>query len=76
MDHVTGTQSPALLGDDKDAYEAELRQALAAANPSGRYTQVIRTEAIIVTRPGYQASPDAARMDLRLIGVGLGSPRA
>jgi SAM-dependent methyltransferase len=58
LDQVIGLQfsysysAPALLGDNKDAFEADLRQALTQANPSGRYTQVIRTEAIIGTRPG------------------------
>lgn len=58
LDGIVGLQfsysysAPALLGDSKDAYEADLRQALKAANPSGRFTQVIRTEAIIGTRPG------------------------
>lgn len=58
LDQVTGLQfsysysAPALLGGNKDAYEADLRAALTAANPSGRYTQVIRTEAIIATRSG------------------------
>ncbi|MGC9667691.1 class I SAM-dependent methyltransferase [Planosporangium sp. 12N6] len=58
LDQVVGLQfsysysAPALLGDNKDAYEADLRRALTATNPSGRYIQVIRTEAIIATRPG------------------------
>jgi hypothetical protein len=58
LDAIVGLQfsysysAPALLGDHQDAFEADLRQALRAANPSGRFTQVIRTEAIIGTRPG------------------------
>lgn len=56
LDQVVGLQfsysysAPALLGENKDAYEADLRQALISANPSGRYVQVIRTEAIIGRR--------------------------
>jgi len=43
--------APAQLGDDAAAFEADLRRELLAANPSGIWTEDIRTEAIITTRP-------------------------
>ena len=43
--------APALLGDNADAFAAELRRKLLAANPTGRWTETVRTEAIIATRP-------------------------
>ncbi|MER6099140.1 methyltransferase domain-containing protein [Streptomyces sp. NPDC001728] len=43
--------SPAQLGEKKDAFERDLREALLAFAPSGRFDEVIRTEAVIATRP-------------------------
>lgn len=57
LDEVVGLQfsysysSPAQLGPDKDAFERDLREALIAFNPEGRFDELIRTEAIIATRP-------------------------
>lgn len=57
LDAVVGLQfsysysAPALLGDKADEYAAELRRELLAANPSGRWTETVRTEAIIASRP-------------------------
>lgn len=57
LDEVVGLQfsysysSPAQLGPDKDAFEADLREALTAFSPEGRFDELIRTEAIIATRP-------------------------
>jgi ubiquinone/menaquinone biosynthesis C-methylase UbiE len=43
--------SPAQLGDQKDAFEQDLREALLTSSPFGQFDEVIRTEAIIATRP-------------------------
>ncbi|MFD5491780.1 class I SAM-dependent methyltransferase [Streptomyces sp. GDS52] len=43
--------SPARLGAKKDAFEQDLRAALLAFAPSGRFDEVIHTEAVIATRP-------------------------
>ncbi|MFI9325090.1 hypothetical protein ACIGXI_35665 [Kitasatospora aureofaciens] len=43
--------SPAQLGDQKDAFERDLREALTAFNPEGRFDELIRTEASTATRP-------------------------
>ncbi len=57
LDEVIGLQfsysysSPAQLGDDKDAFEHDLRQALTDFSPTGAFDEVVRTEAIIATRP-------------------------
>ena len=57
LDEVVGYQfslsysSPAQLGPDKDAFEHDLRQALTQFQPDGRFDELIRTEAIIATRP-------------------------
>ena len=57
LDSVVGLQfsysysAPALLGNNADAFAAELRRKLLAANPTGRWTETVRTEAIIATRP-------------------------
>ncbi|MFG3227632.1 class I SAM-dependent methyltransferase [Kitasatospora sp. NPDC048194] len=57
LDEVVGLQfsysysSPAQLGDQKDAFERDLREALTAFSPQGRFDELIRTEAIIATRP-------------------------
>lgn len=57
LDEVVGLQfsysysSPAQLADDKDAFERDLRQALTEFNPAGTFEEVVRTEAIIATRP-------------------------
>ncbi|WP_225446792.1 methyltransferase type 11 [Streptacidiphilus sp. PB12-B1b] len=58
LDQVVGLQfsysfsSPLQLGSAKDAFEAELRAALTAAVPDGRYRELVRTEAVIATRGG------------------------
>jgi hypothetical protein len=57
LDEVIGLQfsysysSPAQLGPHKDAFEHDLREALTAFNPTGRFDELVRTEAIIATRP-------------------------
>ncbi|MEU1599124.1 hypothetical protein ABZ468_41535 [Streptomyces sp. NPDC005708] len=57
LDEVVGLQfsysysSPAQLGDHKDAFERDLRQALSEFNPDGVFDEVARTEAIIAIRP-------------------------
>lgn len=57
LDEVLGLQfsysysSPAQLGDHKDAFERDLRQALTDISPAGTFDEVVRTEAIIATRP-------------------------
>jgi SAM-dependent methyltransferase len=57
LDSVIGLQfsysysSPAQLGDHKDAFERDLRQALTDFNPAGTFDELVRTEAIIATRP-------------------------
>lgn len=57
LDQVVGLQlsysycAPAYFGDDLPAFEAELRAALREANPCGDFTETIRTEALIATRP-------------------------
>ncbi|GAA4115442.1 class I SAM-dependent methyltransferase [Streptomyces hundungensis] len=42
--------TPAQLGDRREAFEEDLRRALLAYDPSGRYEETIRTEALIATR--------------------------
>ncbi|MFE4054919.1 class I SAM-dependent methyltransferase [Streptomyces sp. NPDC059096] len=57
LDEVIGLQfsysysSPAQLGGQKDAFEHDLRQALTDFSPAGTFDEVVRTEAIIATRP-------------------------
>ncbi len=57
LDEVVGLQfsysysSPAQLGDQKDAFERDLRKALTFYNPEGCFDELIRTEAIVATRP-------------------------
>lgn len=57
LDSVVGLQfsysycAPLLLGEDMDAFEAELRAALTEVNPSGGFSEVVRTEAIVAARP-------------------------
>jgi hypothetical protein len=57
LDEVIGLQfsysysSPAQLGDKKDAFERDLRQALTNFNPGGTFDELVCTEAIIATRP-------------------------
>lgn len=57
LDEVIGLQfsysysSPAQLGDHKDAFERDLRAALTAFSPDGRFDENVRTEATIATRP-------------------------
>ncbi|MGX2995527.1 class I SAM-dependent methyltransferase [Streptomyces sp. JNUCC 64] len=43
--------SPAQLGDHQDAFTHDLRAALLGFRPDGRFDEVVRTEAIIATRP-------------------------
>ncbi|MER6524522.1 class I SAM-dependent methyltransferase [Streptomyces sp. NPDC001508] len=57
LDEVIGLQfsysysSPAQLGAQKDGFERDLRQALSEFAPDGVFDEVVRTEAIIATRP-------------------------
>nr|WP_330347836.1 methyltransferase domain-containing protein [Streptomyces sp. NBC_00582] len=73
LDQVVGLQfsysfsSPAQLGNHKDAFERDLRQALTEFNAEGVFDEVVRTEAIIATRPGQPhaaAWPTAPAMRL------------
>lgn len=43
--------SPAQLGDRKDAFERDVRQALTEFSPEGTFAEVVRTEVIVATRP-------------------------
>ncbi|MGY3205820.1 hypothetical protein [Streptomyces sp. TE5632] len=43
--------SPTQLGDHKDAFERDLRQALSEFNPDGVFDELVHTEAIIAIRP-------------------------
>lgn len=57
LDALVGLQfsysysTPALLGDQLAAFEHDLRTALIEINPSGVFTETIRTEAFVATRP-------------------------
>ncbi|WP_067479470.1 class I SAM-dependent methyltransferase [Actinomadura hibisca] len=57
LDQLIGLQfsysysSPAQLGPAKDAFKTDLRAALTHAEPGGQFDEVVRTEAIIATRP-------------------------
>jgi SAM-dependent methyltransferase len=57
LDQVVGLQfsysysSPAQLGDNVDDFERDLRQALTEFAPGGTFDELVRTEAIIATRP-------------------------
>lgn len=57
LDQIVGLQfscsysSAAQLGDHKDAFERDLRQALCEFTAEGAFDEVVRTEAIIATRP-------------------------
>ncbi|UPT46838.1 MULTISPECIES: hypothetical protein [Streptomyces] len=42
--------TPAQLGEQKEPFEEDLRRALLAYDPLGRYEETIRTEALIATR--------------------------
>ncbi|WP_331742936.1 class I SAM-dependent methyltransferase [Kitasatospora sp. NBC_01300] len=56
LDEVVGLQfshssfTPARLGGRKDAFERDLRTALADLGPNGRFEQTVRTEALTATR--------------------------
>lgn len=57
LDELVGLQysnsysTPAQLGSRREAFERDLRRALTAFDPSGRYEETIHTEALIATRP-------------------------
>ncbi|WP_344396507.1 hypothetical protein [Streptomyces vastus] len=57
LDEVLGLQfsysysSPAQLGDQKDAFERDVRRALTEFSPAGTFDELVRAEAIIATRP-------------------------
>ncbi|OIJ91680.1 class I SAM-dependent methyltransferase [Streptomyces colonosanans] len=57
LDQVVGLQfsysysSPAQFGDKKAAFEEDLRRALTEFSPEGGFDELVRTEAIIATRP-------------------------
>jgi hypothetical protein len=57
LDSLVGLQfsysysAPALLGDNFDAFEADLRAALTNFEPSGTFSEDVRTEAIVAVRP-------------------------
>ncbi|MFC7398810.1 class I SAM-dependent methyltransferase [Chelatococcus sp. GCM10030263] len=49
---MSGT-SPAVLGDRREAFEAELRRALAALSPTGTFQELVETKALIARRPAH-----------------------
>ncbi len=57
LDDLVGLQfsnsytAPAMLGEHRKAFEEDLRQALLAHDPAGRYEETIRTEALLAVRP-------------------------
>jgi ubiquinone/menaquinone biosynthesis C-methylase UbiE len=57
LDELVGLQfsnsysTPVQLGDRREAFERDLRQALLDHDRAGRYEETIRTEALIATRP-------------------------
>lgn len=50
--YSTSYASPALLGDNLPAFEAELRQTLSALEPTGRFVQAVRCDWAFAWRPG------------------------
>ncbi|MEJ0025134.1 MAG: class I SAM-dependent methyltransferase [Rhizomicrobium sp.] len=46
----SSTTSPERLGEKAAAFEAELRQALAALSPDGRFTEIAELEALVARR--------------------------
>jgi ubiquinone/menaquinone biosynthesis C-methylase UbiE len=57
LDSTVGLQfsysycAPVYFGEDQPQFEADLRAALAEANPGGNFTEPVRTEALIAIRP-------------------------
>jgi SAM-dependent methyltransferase len=57
LDELIGLQStyafssPAVLGEQRDAYEHALRKALTVLEPSGRFTATVQTAVIAALRP-------------------------
>jgi len=57
LDELVGLQyshsyaAPALLGDHKAAFDADLRHALAQVNPSGVFAEDVQAEVFIATHP-------------------------
>ena len=49
--------SPEALGDNGPAFEAELRGALAAMAPDGRFDEVVEAVAVLAFRPAGAARP-------------------
>ncbi|MFF3501515.1 hypothetical protein [Streptomyces sp. NPDC003247] len=49
--------SPAQLGGREDDFEQDLRAALLTSTSSGRFDEVIRTEAIVATGPKPSGTP-------------------
>jgi ubiquinone/menaquinone biosynthesis C-methylase UbiE len=50
LQYSNSYSTPAQLGDRREAFERDLRQALTAFEPAGRFEETIRTEALIATR--------------------------
>ncbi len=48
--------SPQALGDQQAAFEAELQAGLAQMSPSGRFREIVSTNAILAFRPGEAAA--------------------
>jgi hypothetical protein len=44
------TSAPQKLGDRKDAFERDLRAALAALSPDGQFTEIAEAHALIARR--------------------------
>jgi len=44
--------SPEALGNKRDTFEAELRAGLAGLSPEGRFSEIVRLEALVAFRPG------------------------
>ena len=52
------TTSPEKLGEKADAFEAELRGALRALNPDGKFTEIAEMVALVARRPNEERPND------------------
>jgi ubiquinone/menaquinone biosynthesis C-methylase UbiE len=59
--YSTSYANPTLLGDNRPAFEADLRRELLALDPSGRYTRAITCDWAFAWRPGDEAGAPQAR---------------
>lgn len=51
------TSSPDKLGERRDVFEAELRAALAALSPEGRFTEIVEMKALVARRAAAEDGP-------------------